>query len=231
MLAAVAASPFIAEINDVIAEFKAQNGTSVRFLGGARSGEAFLLKPAQSVVNKIYRENCVENDDFPNEPKKKWMLQKDAFSRLYDIVRTTIVCLYLDEPAALAQELAALAQKNGQQVRIKPIASNRGYYAYHFNVQFSADFPVGPVDSASHTFWVEIQIITQLQETLRSLTHGIYERLRVDREPTLAETSWSFRSDQFQAAFLGHTMHHVEAMLVQLKDTLKAGEKQEGELK
>ena len=57
----------------------------------------FHTKPYSSVVDKTFRLNCNWNRDFPREPPNGWIKSINWFSMLDDLVRTTLVCRYLEE--------------------------------------------------------------------------------------------------------------------------------------
>ena len=64
----------------------------------------------------------------------------------------------------------------------------------------------------------EIQVTTQLQEILRDLTHPFYKVRRLGVPTDIHAERWKYDSSHFRASYLGHTLHLVEAMIVQLRD-------------
>jgi hypothetical protein len=61
-----------------------------------------------------------------------------------------------------------------------------------------------------------------LQSALRELTHKLYEVRRQKVEPTRAEARWDYASAQFRAEYLGHTLHLVDAMILELRNAQDA---------
>ena len=65
---------------------------------------------------------------------------------------------------------------------------------------------------------VEIQITTQLQEVIRRLLHKYYERQRSGRSTSDLKWQWDYKSDEFAANYLGHILHYVEGMIMDVRD-------------
>jgi len=55
-----------------------------------------LIKPFGSVLDKSFRKNVIQNQNWPNEPTGGWILPDNWHSNLNDILRTMIVVKYLD---------------------------------------------------------------------------------------------------------------------------------------
>ena len=68
---------------------------------------------------------------------------------------------------------------------------------------------------------IEIQITTQLQEVIRKLLHKYYE----DRRKRIIEEDikwqWNYKSDEFIANYLGHILHYVEGMIMEIREKQK----------
>lgn len=70
--------------------------------------------------------------------------------------------------------------------------------------------------------YLEIQVRTQLQETIYQILHGFYEMQRVKNAPSVqVQAKWDYTSDHFGVTYLGHVLHYVEGMIVQARDKLK----------
>ncbi len=66
---------------------------------------------------------------------------------------------------------------------------------------------------------VEIQLTTQLQEILYKITHKNYEVLRDQRiEGDRSAWKWEVKTNRFRAGYLGHTLHLLEAIIMDLRD-------------
>jgi hypothetical protein len=177
-----------------------------------------VTKPFDSVINKSYRKNIAFNDRYPRAPREGWLVPDNWFSSLDDLIRGTIVTKYIDGPEFLSKRLTDLAKRLSLDSLVSSRESDSGYYAYHFSLKMPvqvAQIDMTPIDLVTS---VEIQITTQLQEILRKLTHGLYEELRIDPRHDKRAWKWDFGSSRFQASYLGHTLHMLEGMIVQLKN-------------
>jgi len=70
-----------------------------------------LVKPFGSFINKVYRQDVLENKRFPKEPESGWVLPTNWFSKINDILRTTIIVKYLDGVEYLASRLESLCSE------------------------------------------------------------------------------------------------------------------------
>lgn len=183
----------------------------------------FVEKPFNSVVDKLFRLNCNWNRNFPKPPKPDWLKCSDVFIRLDDLVRSTIICRYIDGPQEICDEIVAAATDAGLTANSLPRATNEGYYAHHINLKFpfellGRDNVAKQVDIAA-----EIQVTTQMQDVLKDLTHLYYSKRRL--ETPIRETAshrWDFQSEGFRATYLGHTLHLIEGVIAELR---QAGQK------
>jgi hypothetical protein len=69
---------------------------------------------------------------------------------------------------------------------------------------------------------VEIQLTTQLQEVLRSLTHPFYEAERLLRNPDKGKWKWDFSSGRFKVGYLSHTLHLLESVILETRDKVRS---------
>jgi len=171
---------------------------------------AFAPKPFLSVVNKLYRYNVLLS---PASPVKF----ADCLAELDDLVRLTIVCRYGDGPEFLVSKLHSLALGMGLNPQTKKRADDFGYYAIHFTFHTPIDvlsFETREVLSIS--LKVEMQLTTQLQASLRDLTHELYEVRRLAPKPD-NDWKWDFANPLFQPSYTGHTLHLLEGLLLAMK--------------
>lgn len=189
------------------------------------SGDAprLLMKPFASAVNKSFRTNVLWNRGFPRPPKHGWVTPANLFSYFNDSIRTTLVCKFIDGPGTIVQHLEQYAKETNILSRWYTQARDDGYYAYHFYVTIEVNFYDASWRVQRLPLTVEIQVTTQLQDILRGLTHQLYEQNRLAAEPETAEWKWDYRSDRFQASYLSHTLHLLEALVVQARDGSLAG--------
>jgi hypothetical protein len=78
---------------------------------------------------------------------------------------------------------------------------------------------------------IEIQITTQLQEVLRSLTHKFYEAQRLQVVPDKGKWKWDFKSNRFKVGYLSHTLHLLESVILESRDSVmgSVGGQQKGD--
>jgi hypothetical protein len=77
---------------------------------------------------------------------------------------------------------------------------------------------VGNSRDEEKRFQVEIQISTQLKEVLRELTHPYHEKRRKSVRKPSDKWQWDYACDEFVPNYLGHLLHYVEGMLMQMRD-------------
>ncbi len=65
---------------------------------------------------------------------------------------------------------------------------------------------------------VEIQITTQIQEIIKVLLHKHYEENRKTTVPKDYKWQWDYKSPEFSSNYLGHIIHYVEGMIVEIRD-------------
>ena len=170
-----------------------------------------------SVVNKIYRRNCHWNRFWPDKPKGGWVKFDDVYEKFDDIIRCTLVSRYLDGGEAIGKRLEEIGHLHSVEVAVSPRATDQGHYAWHAYVTTDQDVFIAG-DVCSVPLRCEIQIVTLLQSVLKGLTHQFYEKSRIADTAKPADRRWQFHSPEFKGEFLGHTLHLVDSMLVELRD-------------
>ncbi len=58
---------------------------------------------------------------------------------------------------------------------------------------------------------------TQLQEVIRRLLHTYYEDKRQSKKEQ-TKWQWNYNSDEFSANYLGHILHYVEGMIMEVRE-------------
>jgi len=189
-------------------------------------------KPYESMINKSFRQNVLENSNFDSPPTNEktktgeWLTPDNWFSRVNDIVRTLIVCKYVDGPKFLAEQLSEYANRLGLKNHYKSQQKDDGYYAYHFYLtipvnMLSSDRKPIVVDAE-----IEIQLTSQLQDVIRKITHIHYKDLRIRKESDPNAWKWDLESSRFRAGYLSHTLHLLEAIIVEIRNaSFKSHEK------
>jgi ppGpp synthetase/RelA/SpoT-type nucleotidyltranferase len=203
---------------------------SVPLFNDANPDIRLLIKPFQSVIEKTYRSNVLFNKRFPNPPRlplpsdiEAWITEHNLYESLNDIVRCRIICRYMDGPEYLCGKIQTTAANAGLTAKYYSMETDLGYYSWHVSIPISAQLvrANGAVDDVTVSF--EIQITTHLQDVLNDLTHRFYE----DRRTSVGNIDkiWKWRPDQpkFRGAYFGHTLHLLEGLLVELKNSMNKG--------
>ncbi len=190
----------------------------------AQSKLELATKSFESAVEKSYRMNVLRNKNFPDPPTGGWIVPGSWYSQINDMVRGTLVCSYMDSLAWLAERLRVEADKRGLRLEFNSEVRDEGYYAFHLYVKIpSIELETregdGPVKSA-FTVPVEIQLTTQLQNSLRDVTHFFYEQRRL--AGLRPDWKWRHGDPQFRASYMSHTLHLVDALIVELRDHVSA---------
>lgn len=181
-----------------------------------------VIKPHDSVLDKLYRINCLDNENWPNPPHDAGFVEGiSALSFLNDILRGRIVCRYMDAPQRVCEKLK---ESFGDRCSFFPKNSGRGYYSWHAYIDVSGFIPDG-VDVREITFKVEIQFVTQLADALNELTHGVYEELRLGEAQAASNQNWQWDPDnpRFKTTFVGHSIHMIEGILLEMKNSQYEG--------
>lgn len=173
-------------------------------------------KSYPSILSKLYRMNVLNNRRFDQPPKGGWINPRNMFGRINDLVRSTLVCRHIDEPAKIAQEIIKKATALGLKANSRAQTKDEGYYAHHVYISI----PVNLVDQSWQEFaealLFEVQITTEMQHMLYELTHRFYDKERNVAPKDPHSWKWDYRSARFSASYLSHTLHMLEGMILQL---------------
>lgn len=185
-----------------------------------------LTKPFTSFFLKTYRKNVLLNKNWPKEPQGGWILPSNWHSKINDIVRTLIEVKYLDGVEFMIQKIKAFCEDRGSECLVFMEAREEGYYAAHLYLKQSFEVPRMTWDTEKVEVSVEVQLTTQLQEVIRKLLHNYYEDVRkLDREREDVKWQWDYKSEEFAANYLGHILHYVEGMIMEVRDKQMQKEK------
>jgi len=195
-------------------EYQIKNGYSL-WMPSLKSD--VYVKPFNSFLLKTFRKNILDNDHWPNEPDGGWILPDNWYSRINDIIRTLLVVKYLDGVEFVIGKIHTLCEQHGLPCKASLEAREEGYYAAHLYTKQEFEIPKVTWDTERVEVSIEIQITTQLQEVIRRLLHKYYEerRKRVREEDT--KWQWNYKSDEFIANYLGHILHYVEGMIMEIR--------------
>lgn len=180
-----------------------------------------LTKPWDSVVEKTYRKNVLENPSESDLPCETCLTPENYLLKLKDILRTTFVVKYLDGVDFLATRLTDQARELGLRTEIDRQAKDVGYYALHYTVWLPFSVPRRDWNAETLPIAVEIQITTQLQEVIKKLLHRHYEATRIDPDKGAIDWRWDYRSKEFFANYLGHILHYMEGAILEVRDKEK----------
>ncbi len=179
---------------------------------------SLVTKSFDSFLLKTFRNNIARNLRWPAPPEGGWHLPDNWVSRGNDIVRTCFVVKYLDGVEFLIEKLTALAEAHTLEIRKYYVAGTDGYYAAHVYILFRFEVPRIDFDTEKLVLSVELQITSQLQEAIRKLLHQHFEKSRTMINPPVAEWQWNYKSDEFATNYLGHILHYVEGMIMEVRD-------------
>lgn len=180
-----------------------------------------------SFLDKTCRKNAIENPNWPKAPPGGWILPANWYSRIDDILRTIIVVKYLDGVDFLVKKTHSLCEENNNRYfHCDYEAKEEGYYAVHMYMTEEFEIPRIDWDTERVSTMIEIQITTQIQEVIRQLLHKYYEEKRGKISPTSELVwQWDYRSDEFITNYLGHILHYMEGMIMEIRDREKSYER------
>ena len=175
------------------------------------------LKSFNSFLLKTFRKNILENKNWPKEPEGGWILPNDWFSKIDDIVRTLFVVKYLDGVEFFIDKIQSLCTAQDLKCNFHFEAKEEGYYAAHMYVGQEITIPSITLDPDKRIICVELQITTQLQDVIRKLLHLFYDKRRKAIKEENIKWQWDWQSDEFAVNYLGHILHYVEGMIMEIR--------------
>ena len=179
-----------------------------------------VTKPFVSFLEKTYRKNVLFNPSFPNPPDGDWLLPDNWYGRINDVIRTTLVVKYLDGAEYLLAWIQKICMREGVNATCDYEARFEGYYAIHLYFKRNIEITTQDFSKRQQEFQLEIQLTTQIKEIVKSILHSFYEKARVatGRGAVGKDWRWDYKSDEFVANNLGHVIHCVEGMIVQIRE-------------
>lgn len=179
-------------------------------------------KPYDSFLLKTYRRNILDNQSWPEQPKGGWILHDNWYSKINDIVRTSVVVKYLDGVEFVARHFKSLCDENKAKCNINYEAKEEGYYAAHMYVTSKFEVPKMKLGTEFVDVSIEIQITTQLQDVIKKLLHQYYEeRRKQEKHKENVKWQWDYKSDEFATNYLGHILHYIEGMIMERRDKME----------
>lgn len=179
------------------------------------------IKSFDSFLLKTFRKNILENKNWPNEPEGGWILPGNWYSKINDIIRTLFVVKYLDGVEFMIAKIKSICAQQDLPCSIFLEAREEGYYAAHLYTKQEFEIPKVTWDTEKIKVSIEIQITTQLQEVIRKLLHKYYEERRKRVKEEDIKWQWNYKSNEFVANYLGHILHYVEGMIMEIREGQK----------
>jgi hypothetical protein len=176
-----------------------------------------LTKTFDSFLLKTYRLNVLENENWPEEPDGGWLVPPDWVSKVNDVVRTTIIVNYLDGVDYLLGKIENLAKEYSINLSCEMEARFEGYYAAHLYYESDIEVPRRDFDTEVRVIRLEIQISTQIKEVIKTLLHKYYEERRIEFVEEKTNWQWNYRSDEFKTNYVGHMLHFIEGLIVEIR--------------
>jgi hypothetical protein len=173
---------------------------------------AFVAKPEASARDKTFRRYKEKLDAaFPS--------QGVPIPRIGDLVRTRIVCRYMDGVEFLANQLEAFSKEQSCCVRRKREGRLEGYFAQHVIIAQEVIYRLAG-QREMVKIHCEIQIASQMATSMWGAAHSLYEHARgSDADPQAWQ--WNPKDPQFISSQLGHMIHLADGLLVQLRDSAR----------
>lgn len=192
-------------------------------------------KTFESVLNKSFRWNVLENSNWPDPPDKSpstapkpdapdasdprwWFGPHNWLTDFPDIFRTRLTTTYFDGVRYLADRIMELAR---QTTPVSPClrlrALHEGHHAAHLWIYHPLDtYDYDYHDPVSINIRLEIQVTTTIQATISEMLHRVYENWRVNGPPP--DWEWDHHNPAFSVNYLGSTLHYLEGMIVVARD-------------
>ena len=208
----------IANLNEYNDEYKVQEGfdlfvnTDVPILD---------IKPYDSIILKTYRKNVIDNKNWPDKPQAGWVSPDNWYGQINDAIRTLLVVKYLDGVDFLLNKIVEHCLRFDKKCKSFYAAKEEGYYAVHLYIQDTFEIPREDWDTKEVDIKIELQISTQIQEVIRSLLRKYYEDKRKQTKKKDVVWQWDYKSEEFVANYLGHILHYVEGMIMEIKSKQK----------
>jgi hypothetical protein len=177
-----------------------------------------VTKSFDSFLEKTFRKNIVYNKNFPKPPYNGWITPNNWIENTNDILRTFFVVKYLDGVEFLMEKIQKCLKHNSLDLEKHFEARDEGYYAVHLYTFNDFDIPKVDWDTEIKSISIELQITTQLQEVIGKLTHQLYEGRRIKLDKADKKWQWDYESEEFTANYLGHILHYVEGMIMEVRN-------------
>jgi len=209
-------------LNEYNSQYNKKSGCDL-FENGAAQYPKYVaelqVKSYDSLLEKSWRKNIINNAAWPGEPHGGWILPEHWYAKINDIVRTRFVVTYFDGVEFLVNWIMDACNK--LKVKCDPSFESKeeGYYAAHIDIHqnfeiLEPNFITTKIIPAR----IEIQIATRLQNCIGEVNHRAYELRRKKWERPKNGWQWQCNSNEFQINYIGHFLHYVDGILVNVRD-------------
>lgn len=185
------------------------------------------IKPYKSVIEKCFRKDILSKKAYDLFIEKKYDVILDeyiqctpfnCYDEFEDIIRTRATVKYMDGAHYLLDKLKELILKCGLKCSNEYKAEDDGYYAVHIDLFYDFEIPDIYMNTISIKSRIEIQINSAIQNLLINLTHPYYEVSRKRPRKSMIKWQWAYDCDEFIPNYLGHIIHYVEGMMMNIKE-------------
>jgi hypothetical protein len=174
----------------------------------------FTSKPEASIRDKLFR-RCKQNAGYLQKAIEK---EGPPIPRLGDLVRTRVVCRYIDGVEFLANKIMGLAEEMKLSPKRRREGRIEGYFAQHIMVNQEVIFRLAGSSQLSKVV-CEIQIASELATRMWDAAHPLYESARSDATDP-EDWQWKPTDPRFISNQLGHMIHLADGLLVQLRQSM-----------
>lgn len=175
------------------------------------------IKSYTSFLEKSYRSNIVFNKNWPRAPNTGWVTPTNWYEKTNDIIRTCFIVKYLDGVEFLKDKISEICNTQSLDCEESYQARDEGYYAVHLYTKYRFQIPKLDWDTEEKQINIELQITTQLQDVIGKMTHKYYEDRRIKPNTSNRKWQWDYNSEEFTANYLGHILHYVEGMIMDVR--------------
>lgn len=219
--------PFWIQLKDQISEYGQEYELDQGYplLAQDERKVEIIGKPFDSFLLKTFRKNALENRNWPEKPDDGWILPKNWFTAIHDLVRTMFIVKHIDGAKFLASKIKSLCdQYHVEPCTVDLEGRDEGYYAAHISIGKVFDVQTQGLERENICSCIEIQITTQLQDAIRSILRKYYVEMRKIPIEERPDFKWEFESPEFFTSYLGHVLHYVEGMIVVARKKQREGE-------
>ena len=189
-------------------EYRQQNGTNLLISPGL---PLFCGKEADRIKGKPFR-RCRDRADYLD---KAIPVAGAPIPRIGDLVRTRIVCGYIDGVEFLTSKLHDLADEMKLKPQRRREGRIEGYFAQHLAIDADVIFRFAGASELTKIV-CEVQVASELATRMWDAAHPVYEFSREEEDRPEA-WQWDPTDPRFIANQLGHMIHLADGLLVQLR--------------